>query len=161
MSEIEDSGGTLRLAVGNRDNEWGYMNPSTITYADWTHVGDTGTTITETARKHWVDMGKGSHFHGMEIEFESVTSKDLTLNVYLDMDKDAFYTATLTGVTPSATDRELRRPIKHFAPSIGGREARYFNYELINADKTAGDCKINRVELFFVPKIIKKTQEPD
>ena len=42
----------------------------------------------------------------------------------------------------------------------------YVNFEFINADATTGqdgpyDCKINRVDLFFVPKIIKKTQAPD
>jgi len=161
MSEIEDSGGTLRLAVGNRSNEWGYMNPATTLYEDW----ETGVYVIEaTARHGWINLGKGSQIHGMEIEFEAVTSKDMTLNVYLDMDKDVFYTTTLTGVTPSATDRELRRPIKHFA-QLGGREARYLSFEITTTDDpksiTAGDCKINRVDLFFVPKIIKKTQAPD
>ena len=165
INEIEDSGGALRLAVGRRSAVgktpgFGYMDPSTPVYQDW-GAG----VITATARKGLINVGKGSQFHGIEVEFESVTDKDLTLNVYLDMDKDVFFTTTLTGVTPSATDKELRRPIKFFA-QWGGRETRYVNFEFINADATTGqdgpyDCKINRVDLFFVPKIIKKTQAPD
>lgn len=157
LDVIEDSGGALRLSVGTRDGAYGEMNPSTTVYHDWGAV-----VITATARKGQINLGGGSHIHAMEIEFESVDNKDMTLNVYRDMDKDVYYTTTLTGVTPHATDRELRRPIKHFAP-FGGEETRYINYEIISADDThtAGDCKINRVDFFFVPKIIKKTQEPD
>lgn len=154
LNVIEDSGDVLRLAVGTRDGYYGEANPSTPVYRDW-GAG----TITCTARKP-LDFGLGADFHYIEIEYESVTSKDLTLNIYTDLDKDIAFTATLSGDTPHATDQDYRRPIFGLE-ELGLASIRSFDFELINADVIAGDCKINKVALYYVPRELKKSYAGD
>jgi hypothetical protein len=59
----------------------------------------------------------------------------------------------MTGSTPSATDIELRRPIKAFAEL--GQRAEWWTVELTNAENVGGDLKVNGMTIYHDPTDVK------
>lgn len=141
----KDSTGKKVVKMGTRD---GYLDLCESGYADNT------TPITATYRKGWIDMEAHGIVRLLKVKFELPASMTITTNVYVDMDKDVFRTASLTGSTPASTDINLRRVIGDKAEL--GTRSRWLAVEFTNAQNCGGDCKINEVYLFVRPDVIKK-----
>jgi hypothetical protein len=86
-------------------------------------------------------------------KYEIPEDKTLTLNVYVDMQKTVFRTASLTGEAITATDLELRR-VEADKSELGTRH-RFISIEFVNAEDCGGDCKLNEFVLFMKPDAIK------
>lgn len=150
IGRCKDSTGKSVLKMGTRD---GYLLLCDYGTADHT------TAITATYRKGWIDMQAHGIARLIQTSFELPTDKTLTINVYKDMDKDVFRTASLTGVTPAATDIELRRIIGD--KSELGVRARWVSIEYVNAEDCGGDCKLNECVVYLRPEIVKNKTYAD
>jgi hypothetical protein len=136
----ENSSGALVTKMGTRD---GYLCLTDTTYRDNT------TAITATYRKGWFGGERYENVRRIDVEYELPSSMTLTANVYVNFDKDVARTIALTGSTPSATDIELRRPIK----GIGelGQRAEWYCVEFTNAENLGGDLKISGLSIYHDP----------
>ena len=114
---------------------------------------DQTTVITAKVRKPWIDTEKYADINSMEVEYELPVNKTLTANIYVNFDKDVQRTTSLTGVTPAATNLELRRPICD--PVELGQRGKYVCLELTNAEDLGGDLKINEANLWVKPRARK------
>jgi hypothetical protein len=130
--------------MGTRD---GYLCLCETTYRDNT------TAITATYRKGWMGGDKYENVRRIDVEYELPTSMTLTANIYVNFQKTAARTATLTGSTPNATDIELRRPIDGFAEL--GQRAKFWSVEFTNAENLGGDLKLNRMALWHYQTDVK------
>jgi len=120
---------------------------------------DGASLIPATYRKGWVDLEKHGNLRRIDVEYELNTGYTLTANVYVDMDKDVFRTYALTGVTPSSTDREYRRPIiEKF--EVGGR-AKWFSIEFTNAEELNAPLKINDCFMYVRQDVHKNKKYSD
>jgi hypothetical protein len=137
LTACENSSSALVTKMGTRD---GYLCLCETTYRDNT------TAITATYRKGWMGGEKYENVRRIDCEYELPTSMTLTANIYVNFQKTAARTVALTGSTPSATDIELRRPIKGFGEL--GQRAEYWSVEFTNAENLGGDLKINRLSLY-------------
>jgi len=140
----EDSTSDLVTKMGTRD---GYLCLCDTTYRD--HA----TNITATYRKGWMRGEAYENVRRVDVIYELPTSMTLTANIYVNFDKDVQRTAALTGSTPSATDIELRRPIKAFAEL--GQRAEWWTVELTNAEKLGGDLKVSEIALWHETPTVK------
>ncbi len=136
----EDTNDKLVVKMGTRD---GYLNLCETTYRDNT------TAITATVRKGWFGGEKYENIRRFDVEYEIPTGMTLTANIYVNFDKDVARTTALTGSTPSATDVELRRPIK--APTELGQRAEWWSIEFTNAENLGGDLKLNGMSIYHDP----------
>ena len=150
MVEVRNSSKKTQNYIGTRD---GYLVLAESGYQDG------GNNITSSIWKGWYDIEKHGIFRLLEIEYELPTDKTLTLNCYYDFDKDVARTYSFTGATPTATNRELRRPIWDKA-ELGGR-AKYFAFQLTNAENIGGELKINKAFIWYAPRITKKKTKGD
>jgi hypothetical protein len=139
-----DANKNLVAKMGTRD---GYLCLCESTYLD------NATAITATYRKPWVESNETADIRRVEAEYEIPTGKALTVNIYVDFDKDVQRTDTLTGETISATDIELRRP--HCDFSELGQRAKYSSVEFTNAENLGGNLKINEITLYVRDRAIK------
>jgi len=144
LVSCKDSTGKRVLKMGTRD---GFIDLCDYGTADHT------TPITATYRKGWIDMWAHGIGRLLMTKYELPATKTITANVYLDMQSSVFRTAALTGVTPGATDIDLRKVVGDKA-ELGTRH-RWLSVEYVNAEDCGGDCKINEAALFVVSKVIK------
>jgi hypothetical protein len=145
LVSCKDSTGKRVLKMGTRD---GYLLLCDYGTADHT------TAITATYRKGWLDMDAHGISRLLRTKYELPATKTITANIYVNMDKDVFRTAALTGVTPSATDIDLRRIIGD--KSELGTRHRWIAVEYVNAEDCGGDCKINEASILVRPDVIKR-----
>jgi hypothetical protein len=150
IGRCKDSTGASVLKMGTRD---GYVLLCDYGTADHT------TAITATYRKGWLDMLAHGIVRAIQTDYEIPATKTLTMNLYVNMDKDVARTAALTGDTPSATDISLRRPIG--AKTELGLRARWVSVEYVNAEDCGGDCKINDAVLYLKPEVVKNRIDAD
>ena len=150
LASCKDSTGKRVVKMGTRD---GY-----VLLCDY-GTADNATAITATYRKGWMDMEAHGIARLLKVKYELPATKTITTNVYVDMDKDVFRTAALTGVTPAATDIDLRRIIGDKA-ELGTRN-RWLSVEFTNAEDCGGECKINAAFLFVRPNVIKNKTYAD
>jgi len=144
LVSCENSTYGLVTKMGTRD---GYLCLCESTYRDNT------TAITATYRTGWYGGNVYEDIRMIETEYEIPASMTLTLNVYVNQDKDVFRTAALTGSTPTSTDIELRRPICDKTEL--GQRGEYYAFEYTNAENLGGDLKLNKARFFHVPTVIK------
>jgi hypothetical protein len=137
LASCENSSYALVTKMGTRD---GYLCLCESTYRD------NATAITATYRKGWMGGDKYENVRRIDCEFECPTGMTLTTNVYVNFQKTAARTVTLTGSTPSSTDIELRRPIKGFGEL--GQRAEWWTVEFTNAENLGGALKINNLSLY-------------
>ncbi len=140
----EDSSYNRVIKMGTRD---GYLDLCESTYRDNT------TAITATYRTGWLGGNMYEDVRMIETECEIPASMTLTMNAYVNFDKDVFRTAALTGSTPSATDIELRRPITNKTEL--GQRGEFYSFEYTNAENLGGDLKINKIRIYHVPRVVK------
>jgi len=150
MAEARDSAKKAQNYFCSRD---GYLCTMESGYQDGS------TNITSTIRKGFRDLGLTCDIRLIEVEYELPTGKTLTMNMYYDFDKDVFQTKGLEGSTPSATDIELRRPIK--TPVELGGSARYYSAEITNAENLGGAYKLNKIIIWHVDRAYKGTKKGD
>ena len=150
LVSCKDSTGKRVVKMGTRD---GY-----VLLCDY-GTADNATAITATYRKGWMDMEAHGIARLLKVKYELPAAKTITANIYVDMDKDVFRTAALTGVTPAATDIDLRRIIGDKA-ELGTRN-RWLSVEFTNAEDCGGECKINAAFLFVRPNVIKNKTYAD
>jgi hypothetical protein len=117
-----------------------------------THL-DNATVITATYRKGWMGGDRYENIRRVDVEYECPSSMTLTANIYINYNKDVQRTSAMTGSTPSATDIELRRPIKAFAEL--GQRAEWWTVELTNAENVGGDLKVNGMTIYHDPTDVK------
>ncbi len=141
-----NSSKALVAKMGTRD---GYLYLCESGYLD---DGPTGI-ITATYRKPWVEAGEVADIRRVDCEYEIPAAKALTVNIYVNFDKDVHRTDTMVGETIAATDIELRRP--HLDFSELGQRAKYVSIELTNAENLGGELKINEITLYLRDRAIK------
>ncbi len=144
LVSCEDSNMKLVTKMGTRD---GYLCLCESTYRDNT------TAITATYRKGWMGGEQYENLRRIDTIFELPTSMTLTCNIYVNFNATAVRTVALAGSTPSATDIELRRPLKKFGEL--GQRAEWWTIEYTNAENLGGDLKISGVSLWHKPTDIK------
>jgi hypothetical protein len=144
LIECRDSNKTIVNKMGTRD---GYLCLCESGYKDGL------TTIIATVRKGWIGLPQYADWRRVSAEFEVPTNNSLTCNLYVNFDKDIARTATLTGVTPSATDIELRRPI--FDNTELGLRAKYLSLEFVNSDIATAAIKINEGFIYYRERALK------
>ena len=142
--ECRNSTKALVIKMGTPD---GYLNLCESGYADMAYA------ITATIRKPWIETEMYGNIRYLETEYELPASMTLTMNIYNNFDKDVARTASLTGVTPTSTDREIRRPIRDVTEL--GQRAKYFCVEYTNAQNLGGDLKINKAYIYYAPTTMK------
>jgi hypothetical protein len=139
LVSCENSSYALVTKMGTRDGFLDLCEAAGI-YRDNT------TAITATYRKGWMGGEKYENVRRIDVDYELPSSMTLTVNIYANYDKDVARTVALTGSTPSATDIELRRPIKGFGEL--GQRAEWWTVEFTNAENLGGDLKINLMSLY-------------
>jgi len=144
INEVRNSSKATKLYYGTRD---GYLLLGDSGYQDG------GNNITATLWKPWMDMIKYADIRRFDVEYECPDNMTLTTKHYLNYDKDVQRTGSHTGVSPSATDIELRRPIKDFCEL--GLRGRWYTFELVNAENVGADLKVNSATVYVLPKIEK------
>jgi hypothetical protein len=140
----ENSSYALVTKMGTRD---GFLDLCETTYRDNT------TAITATYRKGWMGGEKYENVRRIDCEFECPTSMALSCSIYVNFQKTAARTVSLTGSTPSSTDIELRRPIDGFAEL--GQRAKFWCVEFTNAENLGGDLKVNGMNLWHYQTDVK------
>ncbi len=144
MTDCRNSSKALVNKLCTRD---GYICLCESGYAD------NATVITATYRKMWLDAGQYANWRRVGVEYECPTDKTLTVNLYVNYDKDVFRTKSFTGNTPTTTDRELRRPVCHFAEL--GLRGQYCSVEFTNAESVGDDLKINEIGVYYAETVRK------
>jgi hypothetical protein len=139
-----DSNKNLVAKMGTRD---GYLDLCESTYRD------NATAITATYRKPWFEAGEVADVRRVDCEYEIPATMALTVNVYVNFDKDVQRTDTMIGETISSTDIELRRP--HLDFSELGQKAKYVSVEFTNAENLGGNLKLNEITLYVRDRAIK------
>jgi hypothetical protein len=138
LGEARDSSKRRQLYLGTRD---GYV------YKVDSGTQDDTTNITTKIRLPWIKGDKYQYWRHLEIEHECPTGNTLTLNMYINMDKDVFRTKAFTGATPSATDQDYRWPIKDkMEMALRGK---YAAIELTNAENVGSSLKVNSLKIFY------------
>jgi hypothetical protein len=150
LSSCKDSTGAKVLKMGTRD---GY-----ICLCDY-GTADNTTAISATYRKGWMDIVAHGVGRLLQTDYELPSNKTITMNIYVDQDKDVFRTASLTGNSPTSTDADYRRVIGD-KTELGVR-ARYISLEYTNAEDCGGDCKINQAIMYVRPDAIKNKTYAD
>jgi len=120
---------------------------------------DGATNITATIRKPWIESRKYADIRRVVTEYEIPNDMTLTLNAYVNFDKDVQRTDSLTGVSINATDIEMRRPISDKTEL--GLRGEYFCIEYTNAENLGGDLYINKASVYYAPKTVKDKVYPD
>lgn len=144
LVECRNSSKALVVKMGTRD---GFLCLTESTYRDHT------TAITATIRKPWIEAEKYANVRYLETEFEMPADMTLTMNIYVNFQKTVARTKALAGSTPTATDIELRRPIR--CTTELGQRAKYFCVEYVNAENLGGDLKLNKAYLYYAPTVMK------
>ena len=144
IGRCKDSTGENVLKMGTRD---GFVLLCDYGTADHT------TAITATYRKGWLDLQAHGIAHLLQTSFELPATKTLTVNVYVDMQIAALRTMALTGITPAATDIDIRRIIGDKTEI--GATPRWISVEYTNAEDCGGDCKVNEAALYARPELVK------
>lgn len=144
LVEAKNSSKITKNYMGTRD---GYLGLCDSGYQDF------GTNITATGRKGWLRSPMTMLWKRIDIEHETPDSKTLTWNCYIDFDKDSARASTLTGVTPSATDLEYRRPIIDFQEL--GLRGKHFSVGFSNAENVGGNLKLNGISVYCAPMAVK------
>jgi hypothetical protein len=144
MAVCENSSYALVNKMGTRD---GYLVLCESGYQDNT------TNITATYRKGWFGGDRYENVRRLDVEYECPAEKTITANIYVNFQKDVQRTSALTGSTPSATDIELRRPVKAFTEL--GQRAEWWTVELTNAENVGDSLKVNGISLYHDPTDIK------
>jgi len=140
LCEARDSSKEIQLYMGTRDAYVGTCESGTQ---------DFGTNITAAIRTGWWKFPKYQNFPMTEIEYEAPTGKTLTINHYVNFDKDVKRTKSLSGATPSSTDQSIRLPIKNqIEKAIRGK---YLATEFTNAEDVGSDIKLNWFKEFYAP----------
>lgn len=114
---------------------------------------DASANIVAVYRKPWVESEQVADIRRVGCEYEIPAAKALTVNIYVNFDKDVQRTAQFVGETISATDIEFRRPQMDFAEL--GQRAKYVSVEFVNGEDLGGDLKINEVTLFLRDRATK------
>ncbi|MCK4384665.1 MAG: hypothetical protein KAW52_00235 [candidate division Zixibacteria bacterium] len=145
LCEIRDSSKEIQLVMGTRDGYVGTTESGTQ---------DFGTNITAAVRTGWWKFPIYQNFPMMEVEYEAPTGNTLTVNQYVNFDKDVQRTEALAGATPtSATDRSIRLPIKNrIKAAIRGK---YLAFEFTNAENVGSALKLNWFKQFYAPLVRK------
>jgi len=151
LGEARDSSKRRQLYLGTRD---GYV------YKVDSGTQDGTTNITAKIRLPWIREEKYKYWRYLEIEHECPTGNTLTLNMYINMDKDAFRTKSFTGATPSATaDQDYRWPIKDkMDMALRGK---YAAIELTNAENVGASLRVNLLKIFYQEMTRKGKITPD
>ena len=145
-----DSSKEIQVYMGTRDGYVGTFDSGSQ---------DFGVSYTATARTPWADLKKYQHFRRAEFEYECLTDMTITVNYYLNLDKDSMKVVTLTGNTPAATDRDIRRPIANYDEL--GLRGKFFAMKFTNAEAIGEDLKIARYEIFHAPMGKKRKIQAD
>jgi hypothetical protein len=114
---------------------------------------DNTTNITATLRKGWLKGSMTMLWKRLDVNYEIPNSMTLTLNCYIDFDKDVQRTKAMTGVSLASTDLEYRRPIEDFAEL--GLRSQYFSIGLTNAENLGGNLKVNGISVYCMPMALK------
>ncbi len=146
LGDARDSNKAMQNYMGTGD---GYLFLCDSTYRDDT------TNITAKIRKGWIEPTMYADWRRVEVEFEIPNGKILTMNCFVNFDKDVARTDTMTGVSLNATDIELRRVIRDFSEL--GLRGKYFAIQFTNAENLGGDLKLNRAYIYYHPRAIKGT----
>jgi hypothetical protein len=150
FTRAKDSGGTTKTYMGTTTGLVLIVDEGTA---------DNGTAITAYARTNWRREEVARNWRRFECEYEAPTSMDITVNFYVDFDKDVAATRTLAGKTPTSTDIELRRPINsHSEIALKGQ---FISVEFTNALAVGDALKINQMLLISADKNRKDTVSPD
>ena len=140
FGQVRNSSGDLKLYMGTTD---GYVLECDSGTQDIT------TNITARGVTGYVRHEVPQYFLHFECEYEAPTAITLSAKIYTDFDKDVKRTVALAGATPSATDIELRRPIKNKGGmSISGQ---FSCVELYNAENVGAALKVNSFKVFHAP----------
>ena len=150
LGDARDSDKAIQNYMGTGD---GYLFLCDVTYRDDT------TNITAKIRKGWIESIRYADWRRIEVEFEIPNGKILTMNCYMNFDKDVARTDTMIGVSLHATDIELRRVIRDFSEL--GLRGKYFAVEFTNAENLAGDLKLNKAYIYYHLRAIKGRIEGD
>ena len=145
MGVVRDSTKALVLRMGNLV---GNLMLGESGYKDLN-----ATLITAKIKKPWLESAKYANYRYMETEFECPADMTLTLNVYVNFELAAARTHALLGSTPSATNIELRRPIRYVTEL--GQRGKYFCIEYTNAQNLGGELKINKTYLYHADTVFK------
>jgi len=137
----ENSDKKLVTKMGTRD---GYLCLCETTYRDNT------TAITATRKTGWMGGGNNKNIRRVDTYYELPASMTLTLNAYVEFDKDVQRTAALTGVTPSATDIEHRRVVKDVTEL--GLRGEWYALEYVNAENVGGDLRLNGMAVYLAER---------
>jgi len=135
-----DSSKEIQVYMGTRDGYVGTFDSGNQ---------DFGVSYTATARTPWADLKEYQHFRRAEFEYECLTGKAITVNYYLNFDKDSQKDVTLSGNTPTSTDRDIRRPISDYDEL--GLRGKFFAMKFTNAEAIGEDLKIARFKIFHAP----------
>lgn len=138
MGRVKSASGGTVLMAGTRD---GYL----LTCDSGTT--DAASLITASYRKGWLDLGRHGIAHLLRLRHEIPSGKTLTMNLYIDMDKDVARTQALAGVALASTDIDFRRIID--GKSELGLRCRWISLELINAEDVGGDLKVNAATIYL------------
>jgi len=156
LNVIEDSSGALKLAVGTQCGRYGEANPDTTVYKDWDEWG-----ADAKAWKGWIDFGIAVDLHYFELEFESPNSKDPDAFIYVNMENQPRVQLQFTGATPSTSAlRDWRLPKKE-RKELGIEGVRYLMFYVRENTSQPGDCKINKVVIFYSPSELVDDIEGD
>jgi len=140
LCEALDSSKEIQLIMGTRDGYIGTTESGTQ---------DFGTNITATVRTGWWKFPIYQNFPMTEVEYECPTDKNLTLDYYVNFDKDSQRQKVLAGATPAATDQSIRLPIKNeIKTAIRGK---YLAFKFSNAENVGSAVKLNWFKQFYAP----------
>lgn len=145
LSECKDSSKNYVLKMGTRD---GYLDLCDSGYLDG------ATAISADIIKPWISIPEYGDIRRIELELEMPTNNTLTIDAYVNFDKDTKRTETLTGYTPSSTLRELRRVL--FRKVELGQRGKYFNFRLRNSETMTGDLKLNKIVVYYRGRAMKE-----
>jgi len=140
IGEARNSSKVLKTYVGTRD---AYL------YEAESDTNDDNTNINAYSRISWLTFPIYSLIKFMEYEFECPTGKSLTVDYYVNLDKDSQATKTLAGSTPAATDQSIRLPIKDYSELF--LRGKYLAVKFSNNEDVGSDLKLNWFKLFYAP----------
>lgn len=138
--EARDSNKELKTYVGSRDASL---------YEAESGTRDGLGPIDSYVRLSWLTFPIYSQVRFVEYEYECPTDKTLTVDYYINFDKDSFATKTLTGATPTATDQSIRLPIKSYSELF--LRGKYISIKFSNDEYVGSDIKLNWFKLFYAP----------
>ena len=90
----------------------------------------------------------------METEFYCPTGNTLSVDMFLNFDKDSQSARTMTGSTPGTTDQGLRKAIHDFLEY--DLRSHYYSIQFSNAENLGSELKIGAFDMYIHSKVRKK-----